>query len=116
MEFLSQLISIHGNTKSILLLTLILSAGFIMTRVTKLAKMPHVTGYLLAGILIGPSLFGWIDPSTLQSLDFMTDIALAIIAFSVGKYFKLSELKSNGMKSVYLTLFESLGALMRSRC
>jgi len=112
MEFLSQLISIHGNTKSILLLTLILSAGFIMTRVTKLAKMPHVTGYLLAGILIGPSLLGWIDPSTLQSLDFMTDIALAIIAFSVGKYFKLSELKSNGIKSVYLTLFESLGALI----
>ncbi|MCK9547065.1 MAG: cation:proton antiporter [Sphaerochaeta sp.] len=74
--------------------------------------MPHVTGYLFAGILIGPSLLGWVGPEMVQSLDFITDIALAIIAFSVGKFFKLSELKSNGIKSVGLTLFEALGALV----
>ncbi|NMA22930.1 MAG: cation:proton antiporter [Spirochaetales bacterium] len=112
MELLSHFISIHGNTKSILLLALILSAGFLMTRVTKLAKMPHVTGYLFAGIAIGPSVLGWVDLTTLQSLEFMTDIALAIIAFSVGKFLRLSELKSNGIKSVGLTLFESLSALI----
>ena len=112
MELLSHFISINGNTRSILLLTLILTAGFLMTRVTKLAKMPHVTGYIFAGILIGPSLLGWVTVETVQNLDFMTDIALAIIAFSVGKYFKLSELKSNGMKAVGLTLFEALGALI----
>jgi len=112
MELLSHFITIHGNTTSILLLALILAAGFLMTRVTKLAKMPHVTGYLFAGILIGPSLLGWVGPEMVQSLDFITDIALAIIAFSVGKFFKLSELKSNGIKSVGLTLFEALGALV----
>jgi len=112
MELLHHFISIHGNTTSILLLALILAAGFLMTRVTKLVKMPHVTGYLFAGILIGPGLLEWVDPETVQSLDFITDIALAIIAFSVGKYFKLSELKSNGIKAVGLTLFEALGALI----
>lgn len=112
MELLTQIISIHGNTKSILLLALILSAGFLMTRLTILVKMPHVTGYLFAGIVIGPSVLGWVGPATVQNLDFMTDIALAIIAFSVGKYFKLSELKSNGIRSIGLTLFESTGALV----
>lgn len=112
MDFISQHISVHDSASTILLLALILGTGFIMTRVTKLAKMPHVTGYLLAGILIGPSVLKWVDISTVRSLDFVTDIALAIIAFSVGKFFKLSDLKSNGVKAVILTLFEASGALI----
>jgi len=112
MEFISHFISIHDNATTILLLTLILGAGFLMTRVTKLAKMPHVTGYLLAGILIGPSVLKWVDIETVRNLDFVTDIALAIIAFSVGKFFKISELKSNGVKAVILTIAEASGALI----
>jgi Kef-type K+ transport system membrane component KefB len=112
MEFIHHFISIHDNATTILLLTLILGAGFLMTRVTKLAKMPHVTGYLLAGILIGPSVLKWVDIETVRSLDFVTDIALAIIAFSVGKFFKISELKSNGVKAIILTIFEASGALI----
>lgn len=69
MDFISQHISVHDSASTILLLALILGTGFIMTRVTKLAKMPHVTGYLLAGILIGPSVLKWVDISTVRSLD-----------------------------------------------
>lgn len=112
MEFLSHFTSIPENAATILLLTLILGTGFIMTRVTKLAKMPHVTGYLLAGILIGPSVLKLVDIEMVKRLDFVTDIALAIIAFSVGKFFKLSDLKSNGVKAVVLTIFEASGALI----
>ena len=43
-------------------------------------------------------------------MDFITDVALAFIAFGVGKYFKLSALKKSGIKVVILTLFESLTA------
>ena len=106
MEYISQFISIPDSAHTILLLTLILGVGFLMTRVTKLFKMPHVTGYLLAGILIGPSVLKWVDVETVQRLDFVTDIALAIIAFSVGKFFKISELKSN-VKAVVLTIAEA---------
>ena len=112
MEYISQFISIPDSAHTILLLTLILGVGFLMTRVTKLFKMPHVTGYLLAGILIGPSVLKWVDVETVQRLDFVTDIALAIIAFSVGKFFKISELKSNGVKAVVLTIAEASGALI----
>lgn len=112
MEFLARHITIHDNTSMILLFTLILGAGFLMTRVTKLGKLPHVSGYLLAGILIGPSVLGLVEIETVMKLDVVTDIALAIIAFSVGKFFKLSELRSNGIKSVILTIFEASGALI----
>ncbi len=112
MKVLSGLVVIHDNATTILLLTLILASGFLMTRITKLGRMPHVTGYLLAGILIGPSVLNLVPAVTVQRLDFVTDIALAIIAFSVGKFFKLSELRTNGVKAVILTLFEASGALI----
>jgi Kef-type K+ transport system membrane component KefB len=112
MHFFDGILSIHDNSATILLLNLVLGAGFLMTRVTKLARLPHVTGYLLAGILIGPSLLNLVSLETVQKLDVVTDIALAIIAFSVGKFFKLSKLKSNGIKSVILTLFEAFAAFL----
>jgi len=110
LEHLKGLFTLHDSATTILLFALILGAGFLMTRVTKLAHLPHVTGYLLAGMLIGPSGLKLIDIGIVQSLDVVTDIALAIIAFSVGRFFKLPMLRSNGGKAIVLTLFESLTA------
>lgn len=107
-----ELLTVQGNPLTILLLTLILGSGFLMTRVTKLARLPHVTGYLLAGILIGPSVLKLVSAEMVMKMDFVTDIALAIIAFSVGKFFKLSILRSNGVKSIILTLFEAFSAFL----
>jgi Kef-type K+ transport system membrane component KefB len=112
MEILYSFKPVHDNSYTILLFALILCSGFLMTRVTKLAKLPHVTGYLLAGIVIGPSVLKLINVETVRQLDVITDIALAIIAFSVGRFFKLSRLKSNGIKSVILTIFEALTAMV----
>lgn len=112
MEILYSFKPVHDNSYTILLFALILSSGFLMTRVTKIAKLPHVTGYLLAGIVIGPSVLKLISVETVRQLDVVTDIALAIIAFSVGRFFKLSRLKSNGIKSVILTFFEAFTAMV----
>lgn len=109
-NILSDLFQLSDSAAAILTLALVLAAGFLMTRVTKLAHLPHVTGYLLAGILIGPELLGLVTAETVQMLDVVTDIALALIAFSTGKFFKLSKLRSNGSKAIVLTLFEALTA------
>jgi Kef-type K+ transport system membrane component KefB len=109
-EHIKGLFNFHDSVTTILLFALILGAGFLMTRITKLARLPHVTGYLLAGILIGPSGLKLVDIAVVQSLDVVTDIALAIIAFSVGRFFRLPMLRSNGGKAIVLTLFESLTA------
>jgi Kef-type K+ transport system membrane component KefB len=110
MNVFANSVEMHEHANLILLFTLILAAGFFMTRITKVARLPHVSGYLLAGILIGPSVLGWVNIETVETLGVVTDIALAIIAFSVGRYFKLKTLKSNGSKVIILTLFESLMA------
>lgn len=93
---------------TIISISLILLTGFLMTRVTKKLKLPNVTAYIVAGILIGPYCLDLVPQSIIDGTDFLPDIALAFIAFGTGEYFRLDVLKKNGAKVVVITLFESL--------
>lgn len=103
------LLNLHGSG-IILTAAIMLISGFLFTRLTKLAHLPNVTGYILSGVLIGPWCLHLIPQEYIAQMDFITDVALAFIAFGVGKYFKLSALKKSGIAVVILTLFESLTA------
>lgn len=89
-------------------LSLIWLAAFALTRITKLLRLPNVTGYIISGVLIGPSVLRLIPADIIGGMDFVTDAALTFIAFSVGKYLKLSSLKKQGMGVIVLTLCEAL--------
>lgn len=82
--------------------------GFAMTRITKLLKLPNVTAYILAGILIGPYCLGLVPQRIIDGMDFLSDIALAFIAFSTGEFFRFSTLKKSGAKVTVITVFEAL--------
>lgn len=82
--------------------------GFAMTRITKLLKLPNVTAYILAGILIGPYCLGLIPQRIIDGMDFLSDIALAFIAFSTGEFFRFSTLKKSGAKVMVITICEAL--------
>lgn len=92
----------------IISISLMLMLGFLMTRVTKLCKLPNVTAYIVTGILIGPYCMNLIPRQVVEGTAFLPDIALALIAFSTGEFFKLETLKRNGWKVLIVTLFESL--------
>ena len=100
------------SAQVILSLAVMLFSGFLMTRLTKLAHLPNVTGYILAGVLIGPCVLNLIPETVQNGMDFVTDVALAFIAFGVGKYFKLGRLRKNGRSVLILTFFESLIAAL----
>ncbi len=92
----------------IISVAIMLLAGFLGTRITKLLKLPNVTAYILVGILLGPYCFDLVPAYVSEGMDFISDIALAFIAFSVGEYFRFSTLRKNGMRAVVITLFEAL--------
>ena len=92
----------------IISVALMLFSGFLMTRITRLAKLPNVTAYILAGILIGPYCLNLVPRGIIDGMDFLSDIALAFISFSTGEFFKLDVLKKNGMKVVVITIFEAV--------
>ena len=87
---------------------LMLFSGFALTRVTKKLRLPNVTAYIVAGILIGPYCLNLVSTDIIEGTDFIADIALAFIAFSTGEFFKLSTLKKNGIKVCVITLLEAL--------
>jgi len=91
----------------IISMAFMLSFGFLMTRLTKLLRLPDVTAYILAGILIGPWCLHLVPQQIISSTDFLSDIALAFIAFSTGEFFKVSVLKKNGGKVVVITVLEA---------
>ena len=79
-----------------------------MTRVTKRLRLPNVTAYIVAGILIGPFCLNLVPKPIIDGTEFLPDIALAFIAFSTGQFFRFDILKKNGRKVVVITLFEAL--------
>ncbi len=94
----------------VLSIAIILAAGFLLTRITKLLKLPNVTAYVVAGIIIGPFCLKAVPKSVIDGSAFVSDIALAFIAFSAGEFFRFSSFKGKGKQLVVITLFESLMA------
>ena len=73
-----------------------LISGFAMTRLTKKLRLPNVTAYIVTGILLWPYVLGVIPREIIDGTDFLSDIALAFIAFSTGEFFRVDTLKKNG--------------------
>ncbi|MCR4821345.1 MAG: cation:proton antiporter [Treponema sp.] len=102
--------SASSVSAAIISIAIILISGFLMTRVTKKLRLPNVTAYILAGILIGPYCFNLIPSSIIKGSSFLSDIALAFIAFSTGQFFKFDIIKKNGAKVACIALMEAMMA------
>ncbi len=106
------------NMNTLLSVSVALLAGLLMTRLFKPLKLPSVTAYLIAGVLIGPYCLGRIGISGLgfetmeavEALGIIADVALGFIAFSIGSEFKLSELKKTGKQATVIGIIQALVA------
>ena len=94
----------------LLAVTVLWLSGFGMSRITKLFHLPNVTGYILAGVAIGPYALGLIPPELAEGMEFLTDVALSFIAFGVGRYLRLDRLRGQGGRVLLLTALEALAA------
>ena len=105
---LYEMFNITSNVSIIIVsISLMLISGFLMTRITKRLRLPNVTAYILAGILIGPYCLNLIPKNIVDGMSFIGDIALAFIAFSTGEFFKFSTLKKSGPKVLVITVMEA---------
>ncbi|MBP3411867.1 MAG: cation:proton antiporter [Oscillospiraceae bacterium] len=93
-------------------------AGLMMTRLVKPFKLPDVTAYLIAGVLIGPYCLGalgieglgFVGQEAVKTLSLMGEVALGFIAFAIGNEFRLSQLKQTGRQAVVVGIFQALAA------
>ena len=97
-------------------LALMIGGGMLFGRIAKLVKLPNVTGYLIAGLLLGPSVFGLIPSTVITELDIISDIALGFIAFTIGNEFKIAYFKRVGALPIVIACLESFFASLFVFC
>ncbi len=102
--------------QALLSISIALLAGLLLSRLAKLAKLPAVTAYLVAGILIGPYCLGALGFSgvgfrsmlEIEALSLLSDVALGFIAFSIGNEFRLAQLKKIGKQATIVGIFQAV--------
>ena len=97
-------------------IAIILLVGLVMGRLAEKVKIPDVTGYLIAGLILGPisGLFGHrlISEVSLHSYSIISNIALGFIAFQVGNELWLGKLRRTGMKIVIITVVQAVATVL----
>ncbi|MGD9887218.1 MAG: cation:proton antiporter [Bacilli bacterium] len=91
---------------------IILVTGLLFGKLAKYAHLPNVTGYLVGGLIIGPSVLGIVGEENLASLNLVSQVALGFIAFSIGNELKLSYFRKVGTRPIVIAVFESLFAVV----
>ncbi len=93
-------------------LAIMIFAGMFCGRMAKHLRLPNVTGCLVAGLLIGPSVFGLLSTDFLDTINIISTVALGFIAFSIGNEFKISYFKRVGVAPIVIACMESLFAVV----
>ena len=100
----------------LLCLSFAIAAGLFVSRFTKKLSLPHVTGYLIAGILIGPFVLGALGVpgvgfnsiEQVKSFNLLSELTLGFIAFAIGNEFRLSDLKKIGKQAAVIAVFQAV--------
>ena len=106
--------------QTLLSLSIALFAGLMLSRLAKLVKLPAVTAYLVAGILVGPYFLGalgikglgFISMENIKSFSILSDVALGFIAFSIGNEFRLAQLKKTGKQATVIGIIQAVAATL----
>ncbi|MGW8193246.1 MAG: cation:proton antiporter [Desulforhopalus sp.] len=94
-------------------IAILLACGFVVAKLCQFIRLPSVTGYVLAGLLLGPSGLDIIaEESVGDDLDHFTQIALMLIAFGIGEHIELKKLKKHAKSLFVVGISETTGAFL----
>lgn len=106
--------------QTLMSLSVCLFAGLVLSRVAKIMKLPAVTAYLVAGILVGPYVLGsfgvpglgFVSMEDIKSYELIPDVALGFIAFLIGNEFRIAQLKSTGKQATVIGIVQAVAATL----
>ncbi len=85
--------------------------GLVGGKLANFFKLPNVSGYIVAGLLLGPSFINFFTSGEAAGLGIISEIALAAIAFGIGSEFRLADIKKTGKGILVITVAEVIGAV-----
>ncbi len=97
---------------TLLYLAIMILTGMLFGRLVKFVHLPNVTGYLIGGLLIGPSVLNILPETAINDIALISEVALGFIAFSIGNEFKISYFKRVGATPIVIACLESFFAVL----
>ncbi len=94
------------------LIGLVALVSFYFGKLTKTIRLPLIIGYMIFGVLIGPSFLGIVTSSIQNQLSFITEIALGFVALTIGLELNLNDLRKQGSGIISIIFAESFGAFI----
>lgn len=100
------------NIPILLIIGFITVIGLFIGKTMRFVRLPSIIGYMLIGVLCGPSLIGILNHEIVRKLSFLPEIALSFVALSIGLELHFPTLKREGKGIVVIILAESLLAFV----
>lgn len=88
---------------------LVLFIGLAGGLASRRLSLPSITGYIVVGVLLAPTVSGVISHEAMNSFEPITDASLAIIAYLIGASLHIGTLRSLGKSISWITLLQCLG-------
>ena len=89
---------------------LLLISSFIGSKLFQRFGIPQVVGFIVLGVLHGPSFLNVIPLGLSNEFLFISEIALGLIGFDMGSHLRLSKIRELGKSILFILLFEAIGA------
>lgn len=105
-------VRLHFSHHIVFSVGLLLFTGYFFGKLANKFKLPAITGHIVAGLILGESVLHLIPPATAIQLNSVTEIALGLIAITIGAEFDLVRLKQTGSRILIITLFEAFFAFI----
>jgi Kef-type K+ transport system membrane component KefB len=90
---------VHGAAGTIASIGFLLLAGTLASELVEPLRLPHLTGYIAAGVLAGPHVFKLVDHHAVEDLSRVNALALALIALAGGAELRI-EMVRRGLRSL----------------
>lgn len=71
-------------------------------------RFPKVTGYIVVGLIVGPSILGVFSEHMVESLTIVRQVAIGFIGYTIGLELRISELKETGKQVTVITIAQAL--------
>lgn len=104
------------NLSALTLMGVVTLVGFYAGRGARVAKLPSLIGYMILGVILGPSVFGLLGEAVAGKVSFISEVSLGLVAFSIGAELSLATLRRLGPGIISIIFAESFGAFIVVTC
>jgi Kef-type K+ transport system membrane component KefB len=115
LEFISDIYKVFNEiitSNPLSTIGLLLIVSFLGSKIFQRFGIPQVVGFIVLGVIHGPSFLNVIPLDVSQELLFISEIALGLIGFDMGSHLQVSEIRKLGKSIVFILVFEAFGAFI----